>query len=81
MRILQPGERPPQGVGYLEDGTMVVVEGARDKVGMEVELMVTNALQTAAGKMIFGKTDGGGHAPPGAGGEGGRDGSEAANDE
>ena len=36
---------------------MVVVEGARDKVGNEVELIVTNALQTAAGKMIFGKVD------------------------
>ena len=65
VRIVKPGEGPTQGVGYLEDGTMVVVEGARDKVGVEVELTVTNALQTAAGKMIFGRTDGGGHAPPG----------------
>jgi uncharacterized protein YacL len=67
VRIVKPGEGPTQGVGYLEDGTMVVVEGARDKVGVEVELIVTNALQTAAGKMIFGRTDGGGHAPPGSG--------------
>ena len=67
VRIVKPGEGPTQGVGYLEDGTMVVVEGARDKVGVEVELTVTNALQTAAGKMIFGRTDGGGHAPPGVG--------------
>ncbi|HUO07860.1 MAG TPA: PIN domain-containing protein [Phycisphaerae bacterium] len=65
VRIVKPGEGPTQGVGYLEDGTMVVVEGARDKVGTEVELVVTNALQTAAGKMIFGRTDGGGHAPGG----------------
>ena len=64
VRIVKPGEDPCQGVGYLEDGTMVVVEGAPDKIGTEVELIVTNALQTAAGKMIFGRTDGGGHAPP-----------------
>jgi uncharacterized protein YacL len=63
VRIVKPGEGPTQGVGYLEDGTMVVVEGARDKVGMEVELVVTNALQTAAGKMIFGRTDNNGHPP------------------
>ncbi len=55
VRIIKPGEGPTQGVGYLEDGTMVVVEGGRDKVGAEVELVVTNALQTAAGKMIFGR--------------------------
>lgn len=64
VRIVKPGEGPTQGVGYLEDGTMVVVEGARDKVGQEVEITVTNALQTNAGKMIFGKTDNAGHAPP-----------------
>ena len=63
VRIVKPGEGPTQGVGYLEDGTMVVVEGARDKVGAEVSLVVTNALQTAAGKMIFGRTDGAGHVP------------------
>jgi uncharacterized protein YacL len=64
VRIVKPGEGPLQGVGYLEDGTMVVVEGARDKIGADVELVVTNALQTAAGKMIFGRTDNTGHAPP-----------------
>ena len=63
VRIVKPGEGPTQGVGYLEDGTMVVVEGARDKIGVDVELIVTNALQTAAGKMIFGRTDNAGHAP------------------
>src|ERR1035437_7190678 len=62
VRIVKPGEGATQGVGYLEDGTMVVVEGARDKVGLEVEMVVTNALQTAAGKMIFGRTDSG-HVP------------------
>jgi uncharacterized protein YacL len=66
VRIVKPGEGATQGVGYLEDGTMVVVEGARDKVGVEVEMVVTNALQTAAGKMIFGRVEGQG------GGAGGR---------
>ncbi len=65
VRIVKPGEGPTQGVGYLEDGTMVVVEGGRDKVGNEVELVVTNALQTAAGKMIFGRTESG-HVPTNA---------------
>jgi uncharacterized protein YacL len=64
VRIVKPGEGPTQGVGYLEDGTMVVVEGARDKLGHDIEITVTNALQTNAGKMIFGKTDSTGHAPP-----------------
>jgi uncharacterized protein YacL len=58
VRVVKPGEGPSQGVGYLEDGTMVVVEGARDKIGQEVEMVVTNALQTAAGKMIFGRVEG-----------------------
>ena len=57
VRIIKPGENSGQGVGYLEDGTMVVVEGARDKVGVEVELIVTNAIQNPAGKMIFGRVD------------------------
>lgn len=64
VRIVKPGEGPTQGVAYLEDGTMVVVEGARDKLGQDIEITVTNALQTNAGKMIFGKTDNAGHAPP-----------------
>jgi len=63
VRILKPGENSGQGVGYLEDGTMVVVEGGRDKVGLEVELVVTNMIQNPAGKMIFGRTDSTGHLP------------------
>ncbi len=55
VRIVKPGESHGQGVGYLDDGTMVVVETARDKVGQELDIVVTNALQTAAGKMIFGR--------------------------
>jgi uncharacterized protein YacL len=55
VRIIKPGEEPLQGVGYLDDGTMVVVEEARNKIGKEIILSVTSSLQTSAGKMIFGK--------------------------
>jgi uncharacterized protein YacL len=58
VRIIKPGENAGQGVGYLPDGTMVVVEGARDKVGLEAEVVVTNMIQNAAGKMIFGRLEG-----------------------
>jgi uncharacterized protein YacL len=60
VRIVKPGENAGQGVGYLEDGTMVVVEGARDRVGVEIEVTVTNVIQNPAGKMIFGRVEGGG---------------------
>lgn len=55
VRIVKPGESPSQGVGYLEDGTMVVVENARMQVGHEIELVVTSTIQTSAGRMIFGR--------------------------
>jgi uncharacterized protein YacL len=55
IKIIKPGEEAEQGIGYLDDGTMVVVEGARNKIGREVLLSVTSSLQTSAGKMIFGK--------------------------
>jgi uncharacterized protein YacL len=55
VKIIRPGEEMQQGIGYLDDGTMVVVEGARDKIAQTVALSVTSALQTSAGKMIFGK--------------------------
>jgi uncharacterized protein YacL len=55
IRIIKPGESPGQGVGYLEDGTMVVVEHGRPHVNEEAVISVTNVLQTSAGKMIFGK--------------------------
>jgi len=57
IRIIRPGEEEDQGVGYLEDGTMVVVEGARSKIGKDVTFSVTSSLQTAAGRMIFGKLE------------------------
>ncbi len=53
-RIVQEGKDKTQGVGYLEDGTMVVVENGRRYLGCEVEVVVTRMFQTAAGKMIFG---------------------------
>ncbi|MHC4478645.1 MAG: TRAM domain-containing protein [Planctomycetota bacterium] len=55
VRIIKPGEEAEQGIGYLADGTMVVVEGARGKIGRDVTISVTSSLQTSAGKMIFGK--------------------------
>jgi len=58
VRIIKPGEEAEQGIGYLDDGTMIVVEGGRDKIGREVVMSVTSSLQTSAGKMIFGKFEG-----------------------
>jgi uncharacterized protein YacL len=53
VKIIQEGKEPGQGVGYLDDGTMVVVEDGIHYVGGEVETMVTKVLQTAAGRMLF----------------------------
>jgi uncharacterized protein YacL len=53
LKILKEGKEPTQGVGYLADGTMVVVEDGRRHVGDEMEVVVTSALQTSAGRMIF----------------------------
>lgn len=53
LKILREGKEPTQGVGYLEDGTMVVVEEGRSYMGGEIQVIVTSALQTSAGRMIF----------------------------
>ena len=53
--ILKEGKEENQGVAYLDDGTMVVVDEARSLIGRNVEIVVTSLLQTTAGKMIFGK--------------------------
>lgn len=53
LKILREGKEPAQGVGYLSDGTMVVVEDAREYVGGELQVIVTSSLQTSAGRMIF----------------------------
>ena len=58
VKIIKPGEEAEQGIGYLPDGTMVVVEDARSKIGRDVVMSVTSSLQTSAGKMIFGKFEG-----------------------
>ncbi|NEO26893.1 MAG: PIN/TRAM domain-containing protein, partial [Kamptonema sp. SIO4C4] len=55
LKILKQGKEPEQGVGYLEDGTMVVVEEGQEYMGDEVQVIVTSALQTSAGRMIFAK--------------------------
>ena len=51
--IIKEGKEQNQGVGYLDDGTMVVVEGGKSMLGTTVDVVVTSVLQTAAGKMIF----------------------------
>jgi uncharacterized protein YacL len=53
LKILKEGKEPAQGIGYLDDGTMVVVEDGRSYVGGELQVVVTSALQTSAGRMIF----------------------------
>jgi uncharacterized protein YacL len=58
VRIIQEGKESGQGVGYLDDGTMVVVEDGKNFIGKEIEVSVTKVLQTAAGRMIFAKPDG-----------------------
>jgi uncharacterized protein YacL len=55
LKILKEGKEPAQGIGYLEDGTMVVVEDGRSYVGEQLQVVVTSALQTSAGRMIFAK--------------------------
>ena len=55
VKIIKPGEEAEQGIGYLDDGTMVVVEGGRNKIGKDLVISITSSLQTSAGKMIFGK--------------------------
>jgi uncharacterized protein YacL len=57
VRLVKAGDQIGQGVGYLEDGTMVVVEQGRSAIGQEVAITVTSVLQTPAGRMIFGRID------------------------
>jgi uncharacterized protein YacL len=53
VRVIQPGKDVGQGVGYLDDGTMVVVEGGAKAIDTEVDVTVTRVLQTVAGRMVF----------------------------
>jgi len=58
IRLIKEGKEYNQGVGYLEDGTMVVVDNGRRLIGQNVRVVVGSVLQTAAGRMIFGKLPG-----------------------
>lgn len=53
--ILKEGKEKDQGVAYLDDGTMVVVDNSRRMIGQNIEITVTSVLQTTVGKMIFGR--------------------------
>jgi uncharacterized protein YacL len=57
VHLVKPGEEPGQGIGYLDDGTMIVVEGGREHINKTVKVTVTSVLQTSAGRMIFGRCD------------------------
>jgi uncharacterized protein YacL len=53
VKVIQPGKDAGQGVGYLDDGTMVVVEGGAKAIDSELDVTVTRVLQTVAGRMVF----------------------------
>ena len=57
INIMQEGKEHSQGVGYMDDGTMVVVENGRDYIGEYMDVNITKVLQTAAGRMIFGRVE------------------------
>ena len=59
VQVMKEGKEVHQGVAYLDDGTMIVVEDGKPYVGQNVEVMVTSILQTSAGRMIFARVDGG----------------------
>jgi uncharacterized protein YacL len=58
LQVIQEGKEAGQGVGYLDDGTMVVVENGNKYLNKEITLTVTKVLQTAAGRMIFARPEG-----------------------
>ncbi|WP_232699770.1 PIN/TRAM domain-containing protein [Brevibacillus daliensis] len=55
VQVIKDGKEYGQGVAYLDDGTMIVVEGGRDFIGLDIDVLVTSVLQTSAGRMIFAK--------------------------
>jgi len=55
VQVIKDGKETGQGIGYLDDGTMIVVDGGKKHVGETIDVMVTSVLQTAAGRMIFAK--------------------------
>ena len=73
VKVVKAGDQIGQGVGYLDDGTMVVIEQGRNLIGQDTSLLVTSVLQTPAGRMIFGRPESrpsGGFAPVGGPGSG-----------
>ena len=58
IKIIKAGEEAEQGIGYLDDGTMVVVENDRDKIGKELAISITSSLQNSAVELIFVWIDG-----------------------
>lgn len=66
VKVVKAGDQIGQGVGYLDDGTMVVIEQGRGLIGQDIAIVVTSVLQTPAGRMIFGRPDqraSGSHTP------------------
>ncbi len=61
VKVLKEGKEQEQGVAYLDDGTMVVVDGGRRFISQTIQVVITSVLQTQAGRMIFSKPDDGGH--------------------
>ncbi len=57
VNLIQEGKEPGQGVGYMDDGTMIVVENGKEYIGEYVQATVTKVLQTAAGRMIFARVE------------------------
>ena len=55
VKVIKPGEESGQGIAYLEDGTMIVIEGGREHINQTIHITVTSVLQTSAGRMVFGK--------------------------
>lgn len=55
VQVIKDGKEFGQGIGYLDDGTMIVIEGGREYIGSRVDVLVTSVLQTSAGRMIFAK--------------------------
>jgi uncharacterized protein YacL len=58
VKIIREGKEPGQGVAYLDDGTMIIVDNAQKHLGVVVEVLVTSVLQTTAGRMIFSEMKG-----------------------
>ena len=54
-QVVKEGKEANQGIAYLDDGTMIVVEGGKKHIGETINVLVTSVLQTSAGRMIFGK--------------------------